>query len=252
MPELLGSHYRAASRLDLARVGELGGGERSVDKMMREAARLAVRSERRLRRRTPSVHRQERTADVARFDPSLFCLDLPALLLGWYQTERYFEAVGGELAAQLRLPDVSLPDDVADGHPLVAVSFRRGDYVRLGWQLPRSYYERALARIADEVPGAAFLVLGDDAEFVHLITDWVARYGRATDAYDIAGGAIEQLVLASACDHAVIANSSFAWWGAWLAERRPGRARGTVLAPAAYTARFGADVVPDRWQLVPD
>jgi len=127
--------------------------------------------------------------------------------------------------------------------------------VRLKWQLPRSYYEHALARIADKMPGTAFLMFDDDAEFVHLVTDWVARYGPATDAYDIAGGEIEHLVLASACDHAVIANSSFAWWGAWFAERRAaraGRAAGTVLAPAAYPARFGPDVVPDRWHLVPD
>ena len=190
--------------------------------------------------------------DVSSFDPSLLTVDLPVLLRGWYQTERYFEDVADEVVAHLHLPDVPLPTHLDGDRPLVAISFRRGDYVRQGWQLPLSYYERALARMVEAVPDPGFLVFGDDPEFVHLITRWVARYGPATDAYDVAGGEIEHLVLASACDHAVIANSSFVWWGVWLGERRPGRTPGTVLAPAAYPARFGSGVVPDRWELVAD
>ena len=38
LPDLLGPHYRAASRLDLARLGQVGGGERAIDKARREAA----------------------------------------------------------------------------------------------------------------------------------------------------------------------------------------------------------------------
>lgn len=250
-PDVLGPHYRRASRLDLVRLGEVGGGERAIDKARREAARLTVRGVRRLARRTPAALGQD-VHDVGCFDPSLLTIDLPVLLRGWYQTEQYFEDVADEVVAHLHLPDVPVPAHLDGDRPLVAISFRRGDYVRQGWQLPLSYFERALARLAQEVPDAGFLVFGDDREFVRLITEWVARYGPATDAYDVAGGEIEHLVLASACDHAVIANSSFAWWGAWLGERRPGRTPGTVLAPAAYPARFGNGVVPDRWELVSD
>jgi hypothetical protein len=205
-----------------------------------------------VRRRTPrKLPIEAETGDVGRFDESLFAIDLPAILRGWFQSERYFEAVADDVVAHLRLPAVPLPASLATGRPLVAVSFRRGDYVRLGWQLPFTYYERALARLAREVPDATFLVFGDDPEFVHLATGWVARHGPATDAYDLSGDALEHLVLAGSCDHAVIANSSFAWWAAWLGERRPGRAPGLVLAPSAYPERFGVDVVPDRWHLVP-
>jgi hypothetical protein len=252
LPGILGDRYRAASRVDLLRVGEGGGGERAFDKSVREAVRLGVGGMRRVRRRTPAVSRPQRTEDVARFDPSLLEIDLPALLLGWHQTERYFEAVADDVDAHLRLPAPSLPTDLAAARPLVAVSFRRGDYVRLGWQLPFSYYERALERMLHDVPDAHFLVFGDDREFVELVTPWVARYGPASDAYTLTDGVLEHLVLAGGCDHAVIANSSFAWWGAWLAERRvSGRARVRVLASALYPQRFGDDIVPDRWELIP-
>jgi hypothetical protein len=251
LPGILGDRYRAASRLDLLRVGEAGGGGRSVDKVVREAVRVGVRGMRRLRGRTPALSHPHRAQDVARFDPSLLELDLPALLRGWYQTEQYFEAIADEVHAHLRLPAVPLPADLVPERPLVAVSFRRGDYVRLGWQLPFSYYERALERMVHDVPDAHFLVFGDDREFVELVTPWVACYGPATDAYTITGGALEHLVLEGECDHAVIANSSFAWWGAWLAERRvAGRARVRVLASVLYPERFGDGVVPDRWELI--
>lgn len=255
LPGLLGPRYVPASRLELLRVGELGwsrSSQRSVDRAAEELVRLAVDAGRRVRHRTPrKLPTVQVMGDVGRFDESLFTIDLPAILRGWFQTERYFEGVADDVVAHLHLPDVPLPPSLAAGRPLVAVSFRRGDYVRYGWQLPFTYYERALERMVHEVPGASFLVLGDDPEFVRLATGWVSGYGPATDAYELTDGVLEHLVLASQCDHAVIANSTFAWWAAWLGERRPGRAPGLVLAPAAYPERFGPDIVPDRWPLVP-
>ncbi len=78
-------------------------------------------------------------------------------------------------------------------------------------------------------------------------------------AYERGADELVHLALAAACDHAVIANSSFAWWGAWFGDRRveaegaaagPAPAR-VVLAPADYPARFGKDVVPEAWVTVP-
>jgi hypothetical protein len=255
LPRLIGSRYEPASAFDLLRVGELRGRQltgRTVDKAGGELLRLAVDAARAVRHRTPrKLPVQNVTAEVGSFDESLFGVDLPVILRGWFQTERYFADVADDVVAHLQLPAVPLPPAVAAAGPVVAVSFRRGDYVRYGWQLPFLYYERALERITAEVPGASFLVFGDDPEFVRLATGWVARYGPASDAYQLTDGALEHLVLASQCDHAVIANSTFAWWGAWLGEHRPGRPPGLVLAPSAYPERFGPDIVPDRWQIVP-
>jgi hypothetical protein len=37
----------------------------------------------------------------------------------------------------------------------------------------------------------------------------------------------------SECDHAILANSSFAWWGAWIGDQRGERER-SVIAPAGW------------------
>ena len=54
------------------------------------------------------------------------------------------------------------------------------------------------------------------------------------------------LWLMSLCKHAVICNSSFGWWGAWLGDDK----NGTIVAPREwfrsklYDSR---DIVPERW-----
>ena len=58
------------------------------------------------------------------------------------------------------------------------------------------------------------------------------------------------LCLMSLCSGAIIVNSSFSWWGAWLQNDR-----GKVIASNPW---FGpsavdldtSDVVPDRWEII--
>ena len=57
----------------------------------------------------------------------------------------------------------------------------------------------------------------------------------------------EDLWLMSLCNNAIIANSSFSWWGAWLGADKTG---GRVIAPRQWfrTGNEDArDIVPSRW-----
>jgi hypothetical protein len=47
------------------------------------------------------------------------------------------------------------------------------------------------------------------------------------------------------CDHAIIANSSFSWWGAWLIEN-PDK---IVVAPDKWTIANNSnkEIVPKEW-----
>ncbi|MFN8025117.1 MAG: alpha-1,2-fucosyltransferase [Acidimicrobiia bacterium] len=251
IPDLVGTDYRVASQAQLNRLGVLHRGERARDEFLRLAGMRVVTFARRVRGRTgvrQPLHHD--LSQVGVFDERMLHLDLPVYFCDYYQTERWFTNVADHVAAQLRLPAVEplRPPGAAPEAPTVALSFRRGDYLRFGWQLPMSYYEHALARMVDEVPGATFVVFGDDPVFTGFAINWVERFGPAVSAYSRGAHELVHLALAAACDHALIANSSFAWWGAWLGDRRVGPdADRLVLAPADYPARFGADVVPERW-----
>jgi len=247
LPDLVGSDYRAATTRDLVGVGVLHGGTGLAEKLARNLLRDGVDLGRRARRLSPRVEPRSSAVDrVAAFDEQILRADPPVYLQGYFQTERWFDNVAGHVARQLAVPAVEAPRPVP-GRPVVAVSFRRGDYVRFGWQLPLSYYERALTRMLVEVPDATFLVLGDDPEFVRFATAWVAGYGPAASAYDHGAGELIHLALGAACDHAVLANSTFAWWGAWIGDQRANGARRVVVAPQDYPNRFGPDILRPSW-----
>ena len=66
-------------------------------------------------------------------------------------------------------------------------------------------------------------------------------------------GHFEDFYLMSRCRHAVISNSTFSWWSAWLGEAgKPGRitvAPDMWFAPAANIDY--SDIIPDRWTKLP-
>ena len=241
LPELLGSRYRAATRRELLGVGKLAYG---VPARRRVASALyhGSRAWRRYRHRTPpSVTYWE---DTGRYRPQLAYLDLPVYLQGHLQSERYFEDYADEITAAIAWPDEPVPDIP---RPAVAVSLRRaGDYTDLGWTLPLEYYERAVESVLRRVPDARLVLFGDEDAAVEAGAARLSRYAPVVDARSLGPGPISQLRLMAACEHCVIANSSFAWWGAWLGDRAA-RANGRiVVAPREYGA--GNDRVPPRWE----
>jgi hypothetical protein len=119
----------------------------------------------------------------------------------------------------------------------IAVHVRRKDFlgplspmINLGVE----YYERALAGMGNH----EILVFSDDP-------DWCRnslKLGHVLDEQD-PHSAFQWMC---ACRHHVIANSSFSWWAAWLAER-PGQ---IVVAPSQWLRNNVAvtkQIVPNRW-----
>ena len=243
LPELGGAAYCEATTGELVRVGaypDAAPGARALRGAVLRGARL----ERRLRRRTPpSVVVWE---DTGRYRPEVLTVDLPVRLVGHLQSERYFVDVADEVRAAIHLP--APPVIGSASRPTVAVSFRRGDYNTLGWALPLDYYDRAMALVAERVGPATVVCFGDDPAFVALIGERLAAYGEVVDAVALAPDAVAQLALMRACDHHVIANSSFAWWGAWLGDGGEPSAR-LVIAPEEFAG--GGDRLPERWTTLP-
>lgn len=177
-----------------------------------------------------------------------------SFVAGYWQDERYFAPAERAVRRELRPRPTDFIEDqsrrIAAAPVSAAVHVRRGDFVsdpgtaREFGALEPAYYERAAAALLRERPGAEFFVFSDDP-------GWCAenlRLPAATSVFS-GGAAFEDLALMAACDHAIIANSTFSWWGAWLGAA-PGQ---LVIAPRRFfrsAQRERPELVPDRWMRV--
>lgn len=174
------------------------------------------------------------------------------LMTGFWQSARYFADCEPLIRRELTLraaPDARNRELLArlEGTPSVSVHVRRGDYVGhpLYAQLfadGAPYYRRALEHVRAAVPQGELFVFSDDPSWVRAHLELPAS---ATFIDHNAGDEHEDLRLMRACRHHIIANSSFSWWGAWLA-----RPDGLVIAPERWYAkpeRTTRDLLPERW-----
>jgi hypothetical protein len=181
-----------------------------------------------------------------RFDQKM--LDLPddCTVVGYFQTEKYFSYMQTSVREHFNITCTvsqhALDIRQSMNSNSVFLHVRRQDYVGLQHYhgMPdAAYYKRALAEIQSKVSDARVYVFSDDR-------DWCLQNFMA---YEVVQGTskYEDLWLMSCCQHAILANSSFSWWGAWLGDNKPFR---TVVAPKQWFADpsvDSSDIIPDRW-----
>ena len=182
---------------------------------------------------------------------------------GFFQTEKYFENIADEIRSDFTFKDEYLKPckefiDSLETTPIF-LHIRRGDAIGKEHYhpvAPMSYYVEALKRFDEDTP---CFVFSDDLDWCKsqdlfksdkfLFNDNIERY----DYQSMDGSGSMQytllphvdLCLMSLCSGAIIVNSSFSWWGAWLQNNR-----GKVIASKPW---FGpsashldtSDVVPD-------
>ena len=169
------------------------------------------------------------------FDAELFenCPD-NIDIFGYYQTHKYFDHIEDEIRE-----DFTFDSDLVKSckefleytyvfRDIIALHIRRGDYISNPNHPSQSmeYYQRGL----EMLPDLDVIVFSDDAEWckqqeIFSSDRFSISEGNSTDA---------DLCLMSMCQYHVIANSSFSWWGAWLARSKK------VIAPKNW---FGGDCV---------
>jgi Glycosyl transferase family 11 len=174
---------------------------------------------------------------------------------GYWQTEKYYfepEIIRAELSLRNVVSDQAqrIADEISAKPNSVFIHVRRTDYLSpdVGpWMgnLTIDYYKKSMAYVRERISDAAFFVFSDDPE-------WCRQKFEGCRILD-QGQDHEDLFLMSQCKHAVIANSSFGWWGAWLGDF-PGK---TVIAPYRWFAAPSiinikwdatqSDIIPNRW-----
>lgn len=190
------------------------------------------------------------------FDPEAAATSHSVCADGYWQSPRYFEAQAAILRQEFQLaaPMTAVRQETAKrivAANAVSVHVRRGDYVANPHTLafhglcPPSWYVAAMQQIEQHVDQPYFFVFSDDPAWSreNIRSDWPVHFIETQPD----GRDFEDMHLISLCQHHIIANSSFSWWGAWL-NQKPGK---RVIAPAKWfnqATHDTRDLLPPEWQ----
>ena len=187
------------------------------------------------------------------YDDKVFDIDpvKDTSLVGYFQTERYFKHIEDKVREEFQFKD-SIVDDCENivetffDNP-IALHIRRGDYLINAanhHNLTLKYYERALNEFE---PDRQVVIFTDDPKWIF---DQPLFEG---DRFIVSEseGPYHDLYMMTQCDDFIIANSTFSWWGAWLANR------GKVIAPATWYGPNNShkslkDLYPSHWKIIED
>ena len=127
----------------------------------------------------------------------------------------------------------------------VAIHIRRGDFVKNASHgiCDINYYQNAIEIIKNKIPAPTLFVFSDDLPWVqqNLKTELPIVYVSQLELDET-----EELMLMSQCQHQIIANSTFSWWGAWL-NQNPEK---IIIAPKKWNNRYQKHykyLVPEEW-----
>jgi len=240
-------HFRIEATLaEAADVEAVKGTDRGP---LRRRLQLAVE------RRRPHFRRRVVHEPHFHFDPNMERVGRHAYLVGFWQSEAYFSQIRDAVRRELT---VSEPPDEANRRTLeriastdsISLHVRRGDYVtdprnqQFYAACPPRYYRDALDAVLPGLDDPRVFVFSDDIAWAsaHLRfpcpVTFVAHNGEQRD--------FEDMRLMSRCRHHVIANSTFSWWGAWLASHPDQQ----VVAPRQWFLDPDVDIrdlVPSSW-----
>lgn len=172
---------------------------------------------------------------TTRYDETLFNLDSNTNynLVGRFDLYTYwYDAIGDEIAqwnyqpslqsqAESRMSEVK--KHFGNNNPIVSIHIRRGDYLLPQYsfcELDADYYSKAIIDHFLPIEDYNFLVFSNDISYAKELFEG----GNIHFVEPIGGEKIcsdsekEDLVLMSLCDHHIIANSSYSWWGAYLSK----------------------------------
>lgn len=177
---------------------------------------------------------------------------------GYWQNERYFADIADVIRREFTVHGA--PDSVNQGSARqigdtnsISIHVRRLHGVssdgRRRFEAAMSshgacgldYYQRAIDKVAATVANPHFFVFSDDHEWAQANLHYDAPTVHMT--HNGPDKDYEDLRLMRLCKHHIIANSTFSWWGAWLASHP----RKIVIAPQ----RWFADDSRDTRQLMP-
>ena len=179
--------------------------------------------------------------------------DIPATgadILGYLQSEKYFDAATIKRQFTFRDQFVQhvkskVPKDLFN-RPTIVFQIRRGDYVNNPnyYHLSIEYYIDALLTHFPDWEQCNILFFSDDLPYCKVHFECLPNAYFTDNLNDI-----EQMCLATLCDHFIIPNSSYGWWCAWLGEKPHSKIIhcGHLQAGKLLESNNPKDYWPERW-----
>ena len=182
------------------------------------------------------------------FSPSAKC----GYFYGTWQSEKYFVSPE-KIREAFRFDTSKLSPKTIElanylkGKLTVSVHIRRGDYLSgdfsngFGKCCDIEYYHKAIQYISKTLENITFVFFSDDMEWVKKELPFdnaiYADHNHGVDSW-------QDMYLMNICQHNIIANSTFSWWGAWLNSNE----KKIVIAPKRWWNTIeNDDVVPESW-----
>jgi hypothetical protein len=186
------------------------------------------------------------------FNKHFFKFPKNTYLEGFWQSENYFKncksILLNEFTPKEPINSINLEwVNKISNCESVFLHVRRGDYIsnknhNLHNILSMDYYSKALQTIKNNYPDIEVFVFSDDLTWCKENLNFEAKM-HFMDANERTSFHLDLFVM-SFCKHAIIANSSFSWWGAWL-NNNPNK---IVVAPKQWFLNSNSkDLIPNQW-----
>ena len=175
---------------------------------------------------------------------------------GYWQCENYFLDIREELLVELSIKSslskktIAIDNLISKSTNAVGLHIRRGDYVtnqetlKIHGICSLEYYYKAISLLEDKLGDCHYFIFSDDTEWAK--ANLKIKGDMTIVDHNDGLKSYEDLYLMSKCDHNIIANSSFSWWGAWLNVNKSK----IVIAPRKWFNSLDLDdsmIKPSSW-----
>jgi hypothetical protein len=136
-----------------------------------------------------------------------------------------------------------------DFHGAAFLHIRRGDYLSIPhvhYTQPIEYYQKAIQIIKEEGRVKHIYVITDDPQWAR-IQPFITESDNFLSVADVPDELDAMAFMSLCCSGAIIANSTFSWWGAFLGAWG---SRETVIAPQHWICNRVISLFPSEWTVL--
>ena len=190
------------------------------------------------------------------FDPRLLNLKVTknTYLDGYWQSESYFKDIENVIRADLEIippvddKNIELAEKIR-GCTSVAIHVRWFDPpgAASACNLDSGYYQRAIEVINSKLKTPHYFIFSEDIEASRDMLNLPPENFTCVSHNVTAESDFADMWLMSQCQHFIIANSTFSWWGAWLGKY----GNKIIISPNIKKDGIGSwgfkDLIPETW-----